>query len=192
VATADGSFAKGVVGAADVECSVPSDHATGESLSDLQVNTYTDVDPILKLVSQPALRIARALGLRKGSLASRYTQLYISFGISCLVHQYQMFNVTRRGMGEFIFFMSQPIAISVEDLVQWVWRLYIKKTPTDRRWGTLFSTSVGYCWVFLWFSFSLPIYVKGCRDAGIVRDAIFGNRLFDFGVWAASQVMQQG
>lgn len=32
-----------------------------------------------------------------------------------------MFNVARKDMGNFAFFMSQPVAIATEDLVQWIW-----------------------------------------------------------------------
>lgn len=74
-----------------------------------------------KIVSQPAIRITRLLKLRKGGFASRYMQLWISFGASCLIHQFQMFNVTRKAMGESVFFMSQPLAIMFEDFVQGIW-----------------------------------------------------------------------
>ncbi|KAH6613127.1 hypothetical protein C7974DRAFT_405197 [Boeremia exigua] len=129
------------------------------------------------MVSQPALRITRALGLQKGTIASALSQLFLSFGISCIVHQYQMFNVTRRDMGEFAFFMSQPVAISLEGVGKWLW----DRHGTPRSSTARLSTLLGYTWVFLWFSLSLPIYLKGSRDAGIVRDLFFGTTLFDMG-----------
>lgn len=129
------------------------------------------------MVSAPALRITRALGFRRGSLASGLCQVYIAFGFSTLVHQFQMFNVTRRDMGEFAFFMSQPVVISLEGVVIWFWRRYARPSKN----ASSAEVMVGYVWVFLWFSFSLPIYLKGSRDAGIVRDAFFGTAPFDFG-----------
>ncbi|KAJ4993156.1 tat pathway signal sequence [Stagonosporopsis vannaccii] len=131
-----------------------------------------------QMVSQPARRITRALGLRKGSLASGLSQLYLSFGVSCIVHQYQMFNVTRRDMGEFAFFMSQPVVITLEGAVMRLWMRYVRPSYGVSQ----FETVSGYAWVFLWFSFSLPIYLKGMRDAGIVRDAFLGTRPFELGV----------
>lgn len=132
-----------------------------------------------RMTSQPAVRIARSLGLQRGSLTSRYLQLYISFGISCLYHEFEMFSVTRTDMGEFAFFMSQPVAITLEDLVQWLWQKATREE--QRRELTRLATMFGYSWVILWFSYSLPFYLKGLRDADIIRDAILGSRPFDFG-----------
>jgi hypothetical protein len=137
------------------------------------------------MLSQPAIRIVRLLGLRKGSLASRYTQLYITFGISCIFHQFQMFNVTRRDMGEFAFFMVQPIAITAEDIVQWTWRKLRGPTSTAR-----FETLVGYAWVLAWFSFSLQLYVKGLVDAEVIRDWAFARTPLDIGASLTSQVIE--
>ncbi|KAF2095138.1 hypothetical protein NA57DRAFT_79623 [Rhizodiscina lignyota] len=123
-----------------------------------------------RMVQQPAVRIAHILRLRKGSVGSRYTQLYASFAISCLFHQFEMFNVTRKDMGEFAFFMSQPVAITAEDIVQWAWRKWQGQNQSKAR--VRFGKAVGYIWVFLWFSYSLPIYIKGLRDADIIRDAL--------------------
>ncbi|KAJ8110786.1 hypothetical protein OPT61_g6458 [Boeremia exigua] len=135
-----------------------------------------------QMVSQPALRITRMLGLQKGTRASAVSQLFIAFFVSCLVHQYQMFNVTRRDMGEFAFFMSQPVAICFESGVMWLWHRHVK--ADDERIAAL-GRICGYAWVFLWFSITLPIYLKGSRDAGIVRDALVGNVPFEFGAHLA-------
>ena len=138
------------------------------------------------MISQPAVRVVRLLGIPKGSLASRYGQLYISFAVSCLVHEYQMFMVTRRDMGEFMFFMSQPIAITVEDLAEWLCRRLRPRAAGSNRSDPASCTYVGYVWVFLWFSISLPVYVKGCRDTGIMRDLFLRRWPFDIGVRLAN------
>ncbi|KAF8855219.1 hypothetical protein BDZ45DRAFT_715851 [Acephala macrosclerotiorum] len=122
-----------------------------------------------RMLSQPAIRIAKFLRLRKGTLASKYSQLYISFGISCLFHQFQMFNVTRHDTGEFKFFMSQAVAVTAEDLVMWAWR---KLRGRRERKG--WEKNAGYIWVFAWFSYSLQLYIKGLRDNDIMYDIIFG------------------
>ena len=123
------------------------------------------------MLSQPATRITRLLCLRKGSLASRYTHLYLTFAISCLVHQYQMFNVTRRDMGEFAFFMSQPLAITFEDFVQYIWRKFQGGGSRESR---RFEEAVGAVWTLTWFSFSLHLYIRGLVEAEVVRDWLMG------------------
>jgi len=67
-----------------------------------------------------------------------------------------MFNVTRKDMGEQLFFVSQPLAIVAEDLVHWTW----KKTRVSKKSGRL-AKVVGYVWTFAWFSFSLRFYING-------------------------------
>jgi hypothetical protein len=140
------------------------------------------------MVSQPAVRLVRTLGLRKGSLISGYVQLYVAFAISCLVHKFQMFMVTRRDMGELVFFMSQPVAMTIESAVQSVAVQVWSRGAGHDNIRPAFARYAGYIWVVLWFSFSLPIYVKGCRDAGIVHDAIFGGTPFEAGVRLASSI----
>jgi len=141
------------------------------------------------MVSQPAARIVRLLGLRKGSLASGLIQLYVPFAISCLVHECQMFMVTRRDMGELVFFMSQPVAITIEGIVQWMAVQVRYRGAGHDNIGPALARYAGYMWVVLWFSFSLPTYVKGCRDAGIVHDAIFGDRPFEAGFRLANLML---
>lgn len=131
------------------------------------------------MLQQPAIRLSRFLGLRKGSFSSRYGQLFITFAVSCLYHEFQIFNVTRKDGGEFGFFITQPIAIAAEELVQWLWR----KCRRGKQSSGLdcFGTVVGYGWVILWFGYSLPPLSKGLRDAGIIRDALLDTRPFDYG-----------
>lgn len=142
------------------------------------------------MVSRPALRITRALGLQKGTHASGISQLFLGFAVSCIVHQYQMFNVTRCDMGEFAFFMSQPVAICLEGAAASVWRRHIR--PTNGRLAPMEKLG-GYVWVLIWFSITLPIYMKGSRDAGIIRDAVMGTVPFELGAhlagcWIGDQI----
>lgn len=129
------------------------------------------------MVAHPARRITRALGIPKSSVASRITQLYISFAISFLVHEFEMFNVTRKDMGEFAFFMSQPIVITLEHGVQLTW----KKAMRIKSIALYVDAWIGYVWVVMWMSISLPWYVKGFRDAGVTTDAILGTMPFEVG-----------
>jgi hypothetical protein len=70
------------------------------------------------------------------------------------------------------------VVIALEGVVIWLWRHFVPQ-PGPRI--SLLELGFGYAWVFLWFSFSLPIYLKGSRDAGIVRDAFFGTTPFAYG-----------
>lgn len=130
----------------------------------------------IQLLSQPAKRIARILGLRQGGLLSSYSQLFISFGMSCRFHEAQMFNVSRKDMGEFSFFMSQPLAIVAEDFVMWLW----KKSALDGE-GHQFARYVGYLWTLLWFSFCLHFYVDGLLEAHVMKDWALGYAPLDGG-----------
>lgn len=100
-----------------------------------------------------------------------------------------MFNVEARDMGEFVFFMAQPIAITLEDFAQWLWMQSGRAEHTKGKNQIPLGRLAGYTWVLLWFSVSLPLYVKGCRDAGIVRDAFLGRRPFDTGALLASSTL---
>jgi hypothetical protein len=123
------------------------------------------------MVSQPARRITRALDLLKGSIVSRITQLYLSFAINCLVHEFEMFNVTRKDVGEFALFMSQPAAITFEVLVQLAWKKATKAKGVPK----FIGISIGYVWMGVWMSISLAWYVKGFGDAGVANDVTFGK-----------------
>jgi hypothetical protein len=137
------------------------------------------------MVSQPPRRITRALGLPKGSITSRIMQLHLFFAISCLVHEFEMFNVTRKDMGQFAFFVSQPAAITFEVLMQLAWKKATKAKGVPKCIGIW----IGYVWVGVWMSISLPWYVEGFRDAGITNDAIFGRRPINTGSMLANEIL---
>ncbi|QIW96627.1 hypothetical protein AMS68_002145 [Peltaster fructicola] len=124
-----------------------------------------------RMLSQPALRLTRLLGIRKGSTFSGSAQLFISFGISCFFHQYQMFTTRHSVMHEFSFFMLQPLAITLEDAVlKWTGGAGPR------------SHAIGYAWIVLWFSISLPIYITDLTATGIVTDWVFGAQPLELGV----------
>jgi hypothetical protein len=90
-----------------------------------------------------------------------------------------MFNVTRKDMGELSFFMSQALAITIEDFVQWAWGLWQGNNQNEPQ-GRV-EKRVGYIWVVLWFSYSLKTYIKALRDAEIIRDALLNEGPFQMG-----------
>ncbi|KAI1776780.1 hypothetical protein F4818DRAFT_457464 [Hypoxylon cercidicola] len=119
-----------------------------------------------RVVQQPGIRLARFLGFKKGSVPSRYFQLYLAFYISFCVHWWQQYVTTRSDKGEFAFFMMQPVVITIEDFVQWVWRGIVSPEQKQKlRWLELL---VGYVWTFAAFTFTLTPYVKGMTETGII------------------------
>ncbi|XXG98625.1 hypothetical protein Hte_004950 [Hypoxylon texense] len=119
-----------------------------------------------RIVQQPGIRLARFLGFKKGSIPSRYLQLYLAFYISFCIHWWQQYVITRGDKGEFAFFMMQPVAITVEDFVQWIWGKSVSPEQKKRlRWLELL---VGYTWTFAAFTFTLTPYVKGMTGTGVI------------------------
>ena len=127
------------------------------------------------MVQQPGVRLARSLGFRKGTHASSYTQLYAAFALSALLHQANIFNVTRRDGGEARFFLSQAAAITAEDAVRWAWRALVsgrrKADPPTRA-----ERLVGLACVFAWFSYCLPPFVGPLLAENVLLDAVAGAR----------------
>jgi len=72
-------------------------------------------------------------------------------------------------MGEFAFFMSQPLAITVEDFVQWAWWKVVGEQGSKMR---RFETAVGSIWMLVWFSLTLHLYIRGLLEVEVIRDWI--------------------
>ncbi|KAF2772447.1 hypothetical protein EJ03DRAFT_204302 [Teratosphaeria nubilosa] len=115
-----------------------------------------------RIVQFPSQCIAKALGLKKGSLASKYFQLYTCFLFSGLVHLWLSYVATRKSNGEMLFFMLQPMAISVEDFVIWCYGVVVGTGKANRSWRVL-----GYVWVLAWFSWSLTLWVPALLEQRI-------------------------
>lgn len=90
-----------------------------------------------RMCSAPSLWLARDfLGLRKGSFASKYVQLFVAFGLSAIVHAGASILLERSwdDVGSMKFFLGQAAVIFVEDHVvalgkamglrdSWAWRV---------------------------------------------------------------------
>ncbi|KAI0095915.1 hypothetical protein F4814DRAFT_435407 [Daldinia grandis] len=123
-----------------------------------------------RAVQQPGIRLARLLGFKKGSIPSRYIQLYLGFYISFSIHWWQQYVITRGDKGEFAFFMIQPVVITIEDFAQWVWRNTI--TPKRKQDLLWFELAIGYVWTFTAFAFTLTPFVKGMVATGIIGGSL--------------------
>ncbi|KEF56429.1 uncharacterized protein A1O9_08010 [Exophiala aquamarina CBS 119918] len=113
--------------------------------------------------------LLRALRVRKGTMVSRYLQLYNGFLISALIHHIGSLNIayTPSVKYQFVFFMSQPIAITIEDFA-----IYLgKKAGVKESWKT---RALGYTWVGAVLSFTLRYAAKFFFDMnlGAVRNPI--------------------
>ena len=103
------------------------------------------------------------LGLKSGSWASSYTQLYVGFAISGLIHCGGDFMVNHDLFGSsFPFFIYQAVAITAEDAVIGATRMMELRIPQR------LAHFVGYVWVILWMNLSLPYYIDWSLRAGIV------------------------
>ncbi|KAI9785891.1 MAG: hypothetical protein M1839_008157 [Geoglossum umbratile] len=103
----------------------------------------------------------RLLGFRKGTNASSYTQLYAGFVVSALIHTAATFFIARRDTGDMRFFISQAVAITLEDVViATAVRLGLQSA------GWL-GKIIGYLWVIAWLSYSLRGWVGGGIAVGL-------------------------
>ncbi|KAF7341224.1 MBOAT-2 domain-containing protein [Mycena venus] len=94
----------------------------------------------------------RVLGLRPGTNASSYIQLFTAFLLSASVH-YGAEVIALRSWhgGAFVFFMLQPFAIILEGFVLHIARSAGLKNGFAVR-------LVGYAWVWAWFTLTLPVW----------------------------------
>jgi hypothetical protein len=98
------------------------------------------------MIAQPAARIVRLLGLVNGSLLSGRIELHVSFAICCFVHDFQMLIVTHRDLEEFVFFMSQPAAVSIEGLTQEISNQVRPQGARLDNTGPALASYAGYAW----------------------------------------------
>jgi hypothetical protein len=106
----------------------------------------------------------RVLRLKPGSKASAYTQLYVAFFISGIMHYLPEYMALRHWGGRaLIFFLLQAVAITVEEYVQGLGRRL--GLAASWRWK-----AVGYFWVWSWFAFCLPIWQDPLLHKGVFEE----------------------
>jgi hypothetical protein len=91
----------------------------------------------------------RVLNLSPGGNLSSYTQLYIAFLISGLIHTPS----NASGAGAMRFFLSQALAITFEDFV------IASAKRAGLKQSNKFLRRLGYIWVYCWFVYSLPSWM---------------------------------
>nr|QGV56753.1 Jtm02 [Epichloe sp. LpTG-3]QGV56754.1 Jtm02 [Epichloe sp. LpTG-4]UUW39087.1 IdtA [Epichloe sp. LpTG-3]UUW39105.1 IdtA [Epichloe sp. LpTG-3] len=110
-----------------------------------------------------AWEVMRAL---KGSLVSRYVQVYTSFLLSALMHvaAARMADPHRRSCaGTWIFFLMQANGIVAEDVVQWAGK------KTGMRESSSLTRFLGRAWVLCWFAWTAPWFFGDIADVGLIR-----------------------
>ncbi|PCH43447.1 hypothetical protein WOLCODRAFT_75865 [Wolfiporia cocos MD-104 SS10] len=109
-------------------------------------------------------RISRLIRLQPGSRASSYTQLYIGFTVSGLVHCGGDLMVQPSAFGSsFSFYIAQAVAISLEDAVIALAR------SSGICYSHRMSRFLGYIWVFTWLWISTPWAVMCLEKVGIIE-----------------------
>ncbi|KAK7062307.1 membrane bound O-acyl transferase family-domain-containing protein [Favolaschia claudopus] len=106
----------------------------------------------------------RVMGFKPGSTASAYTQLYVAFFISGIMHYLPEYMALRHwGGGALVFFLLQAVAITLEECVLAAGH-WFGLTPS-RRWKI-----VGYFWVWTWFAYCLPIWQDPLLQKGVFEE----------------------
>ena len=116
----------------------------------------------------------------RGTSRSFYTQLYVAFFLSAVVHFSGEFMFERRLVyRSFKFFLLQAVAITFEDFVIYIGKclllrrgIELRPGKTDGSWAEVMLRIVGYCWVILWFCLTLPIWADESSIAGFNNNDI--------------------
>ncbi|KAI8990716.1 membrane bound O-acyl transferase family-domain-containing protein [Trametes punicea] len=101
--------------------------------------------------------LASALGFKKGTIGSRYTQLFTAFALSGLIHVAGDVMVGPSEVGKSMwFFLANAAAIAVEDTVIKAGCRLLGLRPEPTRWWK----GLGYLWVIMWCYMLAPLYVN--------------------------------
>jgi hypothetical protein len=99
--------------------------------------------------------------LDHGSTTSAYTQMFIAFFVSALIHiggDLAVHSGISKSGPTLRFFLLQPLAIICEDKIARIYRRQHHINSVER--------FIGYIWVFLWFSWCMPPWLDAISMAG--------------------------
>jgi len=114
------------------------------------------------------------LRLKKGTITSKYTRVFLVFLLSGLIHASVdvIFGIPFLSSPALRFFLMQALGIMFEEAVERAWRSYAPASPFEfgpneyekrRRWAKI----VGYCWVWAFFVWTVPSFSwEALRIAG--------------------------
>ena len=111
----------------------------------------------------------------RGTNWSSYTQLYVAFFLSAVLHlSGDLMFQKRMVYYSFKFFLLQAVAITFEDFIIYtVKRLLCRKGiefkpgKADESWVEAALRVIGYCWVTLWFCLTLPMWLDEPNTVGL-------------------------
>lgn len=123
---------------------------------------------LARLVANKFLKFPR------GTNRSSYTQLYVAFLLSAVLHLAGEYMYEKRIVyRSFKFFLLQAVAITFEDFVVYLakrlllrWGTKLNPGNAEESWAEAVVRVVGYCWVTLWFCWVLPIYIDESSAVG--------------------------
>jgi hypothetical protein len=139
------------------------------------------------------------LGSRQGGFISTYGKLAIGFTIGGLTHAVGGYMASSAGSwvdktGSLRFFFYQFCGVIIEDLIMGLWRsirggLDWRKSHMDGgkmnygkdlKWWRLdnFEMILGYIFVLVWFTVTLPPYVENMRLVGILDPRLAPVQIF--------------
>ena len=131
----------------------------------------------------------KVLKFPRGTNSSSYTQLYIGFVLSGIIHLTEDYALeTRMVYHSISFFVLRAVAITFEDSVIYIAKQLslpgvTKPTPrkADASWAGTVVRVIGYCWVILWLWLTLPIWQDGHSAVGFntVDRGYVGQFLWD-------------
>ena len=107
------------------------------------------------------------LHLKKSTKASSFVQLYIAFALSGVMHaagDYSLLGNWSEG-GALRFFLLQAIGITIETTVIGIARRFSIRGSWDY---------VGYVWVIMWFTYTIPDWMDPLHRAGFASFSNFG------------------
>ena len=116
----------------------------------------------------------KILKFPRGTHRSSYTQLYIAFFLSGLIHSSGDFMVDKRMVyRSFKFFLIQAVIITFEDIIIYLAKRSLRRGgielepgKADRSWAETVVRIIGYCWVILWACWTFPIFLDGLNAVG--------------------------
>ncbi|RDL35145.1 uncharacterized protein BP5553_07076 [Venustampulla echinocandica] len=111
----------------------------------------------------PFTILTRFVPIARGTLLSKYLQLYLAFIASGLLHTLGAMNATtsshENNMLQLTFFLVQPVAITIEDFAVYLG----EKWGAKKSWKTKL---LGRIWTFSWFTYSLRYMAAHQYDLG--------------------------
>ena len=129
---------------------------------DLIPHNVRPTEPRRQLTSGFGKACCNALQLRPGTWPSRYTQLYIGFAVSGLIHCGGDLMVDRALFGaSFAFYVAQALAITLEDAIIGLYGRSGVGLPQP------LLRLVGYVWALSWLCVSAPWQIGWMLERGL-------------------------